>query len=87
MNDIVECVAGEDFRYWVSSNANPEARHLVDLVENFPLGECGCPDFVCRRLPAYRKTKIIKRCRHLEAAREQIMNHLIRQSSRYIAEK
>lgn len=77
MNETIECVNGEKWRYLVGSASNPEGRHLVDLQANDLYGECGCPDFVCRRFPAHRKTGSMKRCRHLELAREKILNFVI----------
>lgn len=77
---IIECVAGEQWRYHVSSKSNPDQSHLCDLTENFPLGECGCSDYTCRRLPNFRKTGNPVRCIHLNACRETIMNFLVKQS-------
>lgn len=78
---VVECVPGEAWRYFVNSKSSPDQRHLVDLTDNFPLGSCGCADYVCRRLPNYRKTGNPIRCLHLNAARELIVNYLIKSSA------
>ncbi len=53
---------------------------MVDLAAKYPLGECSCADWQCRRFPAFKKTLKPERCRHLIAAREAYLNRHIRSS-------
>lgn len=66
----VEPIPGEPFRYWVKSNRAGAEPHLCDLESRWPLGECSCPDYSCRRWPNFKKTLYPVRCIHLTAALE-----------------
>lgn len=75
----VSFLAGEFTRAHVESWSEGDKPHLVDLASHYPLGECSCRDWQCRRLPEWRKTLKSVRCRHLEAAREALLNRILRE--------
>ncbi len=66
-------IMGEPGRFWVSSQSNPNAEHLTDILDN----QCGCPDYVCRRRRWEQEHGGKYRCVHLRAAREQFLNEII----------
>jgi hypothetical protein len=67
-------IQGEIFRYWCQSSSNPEAMHLVDLVE----GACGCADYTCRARKHKEATGKPYRCRHITLVREHALNEIIK---------
>lgn len=68
----VRPILGEVMRYMVGSSSNPDAEHLVDLLEN----QCGCPDYVCRRREYEQRTKEEYECRHIRAAWKHVKKEL-----------
>mgnify|MGYP006266639517 CR=1 FL=1 len=74
MQNQVEPIIGEPFRFWVqSSDANP---HLVDMTEYKGNGECSCGDFRFKKLMNYRANnyRIVNygsvnstRCKHINS--------------------
>lgn len=67
-------------RYRFESEARPDIAHIVDLGEFNGFGECSCEDFQYRVLPVLVRQstgETPKRCKHLLAAREDLLNKLI----------
>lgn len=63
--------------YWVESESEDDLEHMVDMEDNRPLGGCGCAHYSCVCLPAFEKTGELKRCKHITAVIEHILeNHL-----------
>lgn len=70
------------FRWHVQSESEPQFPHLVDLLGYAGNGECSCKHFLCRMAPELkqgRKPTPATRCKHIRAAREALINNLIRQ--------
>lgn len=70
------------FRWRVESESRPSAPHLVDLLGYDGNGECSCPHFVftlARELKMGRVPSPATRCKHIRAAREALLNALIRE--------
>lgn len=81
-------------RYRFESALRPEIAHVVDLGSFDGFGECSCEDFVYRVLPTVLKNRsnhtaldditdetVLKRCKHLVAAREALLDQVIRRIS------
>lgn len=81
-------------RYRFDSEGRLEIAHVCDLGGFDGFGECSCEDFVYRVLPALRRNRNphtpgelvtdetqIKRCKHLIAAREALLDQVIRRIS------
>lgn len=70
----VKPVSGEAFRYYVTSERNPETQYLVDVESYWGNGWCDCPDFRVKCEPFLsrgRKNFVgVARCKHILAARE-----------------
>lgn len=72
----VKPVSGEAFRYYVTSERNPETQYLVDMEHYQGIGWCSCIDFEMRRQPKLEKLNpnivsfkdTILRCKHIKAA-------------------
>lgn len=77
-------------RYRFDSEARPDIAHVVDLGAFGGFGECSCEDFVFRirpelcsnrhgNTPSYDVTdeSKLRRCKHLIAAREHLLNQVI----------
>lgn len=78
-------------RFLVSSETEPEGKHLVDLGENGIVGKCACQHFSFRMQPAIdtvfsvvvggrltEQTAAKLRCKHLVAAREYFTNRVVK---------
>ena len=74
----VTAIQSEYGRYHVESWSKAGETHLVDLCARYPLGRCSCMDYQGRRWPEFKTTLKPVRCRHLTAAREAMLNSLIR---------
>jgi nitric oxide reductase large subunit len=83
-------------RYRFESEQRPEIAHVVDLGSFDGFGECSCEDFTYRVLPTLVKNRnrnryssldevkdetVLKRCKHLVAAREALLDQVIRRIS------
>lgn len=81
-------------RYRFDSVLRPDIAHVCDLGAFDGFGECSCEDFQYRALPTLlrnrnRRTKlevitdetVLKRCKHLLAAREDLLAQVIRRIS------
>lgn len=68
---------GEPFRCVVHSETNAKEAYIVDLQAKFPLGECSCRDWACRRYPDFKRTGKAYGCKHCLAARDFILNRII----------
>lgn len=77
----VSFLNGEFGRATVESWSKAGEHHMVDLTEYQPLGRCSCADWQCRRFPEWKKTLKPVRCRHLTAAREALLNRIIREAA------
>lgn len=58
-------------RFYAHSETDPDATHIVDLMENGGHGECSCEDWMYRKNKARRKgeTSYDKNmCKHMRAA-------------------
>jgi len=72
INLMVEPIRGEPGRFYAHTQRNT---YLVDLLEHFGVGACGCEDFEFRRRPEMgeiRKRPVDAdrfRCKHIKAAR------------------
>lgn len=62
----VEPINGEVMRFYVTSESNPEQRHLVDWL----VPACGCASWTCRHRKHEQATGTPYLCKHLIAARE-----------------
>jgi hypothetical protein len=69
-------IAGEPLRFIVESS-EPGKPYIVDLEENAPLGSCFCRHWVCRVFPEYKRTGALRRCKHIVACRDQLLDRLI----------
>lgn len=71
-------------RMMVRSDGNEIEEYLVDLMENYPIGWCGCPDYAFNRRIKEDKPIEHKRCKHIKAARawlgEQFVDADIKQT-------
>ena len=67
-------------RYRFDSEARPDIAHVVDLGAFDGFGECSCEDFTYRVLPGLLRhgSDGLKRCKHLCAAREALLDEVIR---------
>ena len=74
-------LAGEWFRFHVTSMSQPEFPHLVDLEPFGWNGQCSCEHFRFRLQPGLSKGEIkpgrAGRCRHLRLARETMLMDLL----------
>lgn len=71
------------FRWQVESQSNPRTPHLVDLLGFHGNGECSCPHFtftLARELRMGRVPSPATRCKHIRAAREALLNTLIKEN-------
>ena len=61
-------------RMMVRSEGPHIEEYLVDLMENWPVGWCGCEDYEYRKF--YQKDKPVecRRCKHIKAARAWLGN-------------
>jgi len=77
-------------RFRFESETRPDIAHVVDLGEYDGFGECSCEDFCYRVRPALLKNRSalteragivdegsLKRCKHITAAREYLVNQVI----------
>lgn len=74
-------------RFRFESENRPDIAHVVDLGEFGGFGECSCEDFCFRLRPVLvarrnadtgtYQTGDLKRCKHLQAAREVLVNQVI----------
>jgi hypothetical protein len=77
-------------RYRFESVTRPEIAHVVDLGAFDGFGECSCEDFGYRVLPVLTRNRnprtplghiadetTLKRCKHLLAARESLLDQFI----------
>jgi hypothetical protein len=68
-------------RWWVESETDPGHEYLCDLVAYNEIGQCDCPDFQIRKEWIARRATVSSddlRCKHLRAAREKMLNSLLR---------
>jgi hypothetical protein len=81
-------------RFRFESVLRPEIAHVVDLGSFDGFGECSCEDFSYRALPVLLRNRnprtpedlitdetTLNRCKHLLAAREDLLNQVIRRIS------
>lgn len=81
-------------RFRFESVTRPDIAHVVDLGGFDGFGECSCEDFTYRLLPALLRNRnprtalehvtdetALKRCKHLLAAREHLLDQVIRRIS------
>ena len=81
-------------RFRFDSEVRPDIAHVVDLGAFDGFGECSCEDFTYRILPTLlrnrnRLTDVVaitdetqlKRCKHLLAAREALLDQVIKRIS------
>lgn len=71
----VEPIAGEPYRYQVSSSRAGEAPYLVDIEARFPMARCQCKGYECKRWPEFKKTLIADHCPHVRSA---LLYHALR---------
>jgi hypothetical protein len=70
-------------RYRFDSDGRPDIAHVVDLGEFDGFGECSCEDYQYRILPVLRRRQMgiaeemPKRCKHISAAREHLLDRFI----------
>ena len=66
-------------RYRFESETRADVAHVVDLGEFGGFGECSCEDFIYRLRPLLVKGQRegLRRCKHLEAAREALLDQVI----------
>ncbi len=77
----VHPVLGEVGRYRVQSRSNASENHLVCIVDN----QCGCADYVCRRVAHERLTGMPYRCVHLKLARHFALESYIQTMREHLA--
>ena len=81
-------------RFRFESVLRPEIAHVVDLGGFDGFGECSCEDFTYRALPVLVRNRlphtplsavtdetVVKRCKHILAAREALLDQVIRRIS------
>ena len=89
----VSPIKGEKWRYYVFSESEDNAEHIVDLSANNGNGECSCRDFETRRGPNFhRNGKLIvdyskdergkvnpeaTYCKHIAAVRNHLLNSIL----------
>ena len=81
----VKAIEGEPGRFSVESWSDPRHPHTVDLLEHGTVGECSCPRWSTHTWPLIRDGKTVlpsDRCRHINAAREYLLNLLINEHVR-----
>ncbi len=67
-------------RWHVASESDPAQTHLVDVLAFNGFGECSCPHFEYRLLPALKSSadaRDLDRCKHLDAARDAFTDYMI----------
>lgn len=68
-------------RYRFESDTRPDIAHVVDLGAFGGFGECSCEDFVYRLRPVLCRDGAevagLKRCKHLLAAREHLLDQVV----------
>ncbi len=69
----VEPIDGEPLRFRVKSRS----RHAFSLLVDLETDECGCEDFQFRVSPARAKGESVRRCWHLEEARNYLLDVVI----------
>ncbi len=72
----VEPIEGEPFRFRVKSFKNPARSYLVDIAEHNFVGQCDCPDWICRVGPAVAAGKTGVYCKHVEICRQVALDTL-----------
>jgi hypothetical protein len=82
MKAEVQEFQGERCRYLVRSRTNPRTNYLVDLLENDGIGGCTCVAWQARFWPDIRRRGLkahdeMRRCYHLNAARERFLNDVL----------
>lgn len=66
----VEPIPNEPFRYHVESSRKGEPPYLVDLEARYPCGRCTCFSYECKIWPEFKRTLLLKTCKHLQVALE-----------------
>ena len=58
---------GDEDCYWVESS-DPAIPYKVDMGTRWPMGQCNCRDYDCRRWPEWKKAHAaLKPCKHILA--------------------
>lgn len=70
-------LTGEPMRFIVGSESKDGESYVVDLGAHYPMGACCCRDFACRRLPQWKATGFVSRCKHLRQARDYLLDAVI----------
>lgn len=76
----LEYIAGEHFRFHVSSVSEPDYPHLVDLEPFNWNGRCDCTGFRVhhlKKLEAAGWQCLDRRCKHIRFARDQVLDALL----------
>ena len=89
----VSPVKGEKWRYYVFSESEDNAEHIVDLSANNGNGECSCRDFETRRGPNFHRNgklivdyskdergKVLPEatyCKHIALVRNHLLNSIL----------
>lgn len=67
----------DNLRFWVRSEDKPDTKYLADLGALSGNGECTCEQFTMRLGPRVRKGESGLRCKHLESARNWLIDEII----------
>lgn len=70
------------WQWHVASESEPDQPHLVDITGYQGNGECSCRHFRFRLAPELRMGRTpspATRCKHIRAAREALLNTLVRE--------
>lgn len=72
-------IAGEWFRFHVSSRTDPEHPHLVDLESYGWNGQCSCEHFRFRCEPHLVRGEMVGelRCLHIRAVRDRYLDRIL----------
>jgi hypothetical protein len=64
---LVKEVVGEPTRFFVESSRGGKF-YLTDIAEDFPQGNCSCPNHSCVRVAEFKRTGRVDPCKHLVAS-------------------
>jgi hypothetical protein len=69
---------------FVRSDGSEVTEYMVDLLENYPIGWCGCQDYQYRRQCDQNGDHQSRRCKHIKTARaalgEKFVNEDLKQT-------
>lgn len=69
----------DGFTFWVKSRQG-NGEYLVDITALRGNGKCDCPHFRCRLEPKVNSDGNVRRCKHILAAREYVIDLMVKEA-------